>query len=118
MTGSLHDRPTAQELVEAVRDFLEKDVMAATEGRVNFHTRVAVNVLGMVARELALAPEQVTAHERGLGGLGYADDERLATAIREGAIAVDDPALLEFLRQTVRAKLEVANPSYLESPSA
>ena len=40
------DRPTAAELVTAVREFLERDVMAATEGRVQFHTRVAVNVLG------------------------------------------------------------------------
>ena len=42
----------AAELVAAVREFLERDVMAATEGRVQFHTRVAVNVLSMVEREL------------------------------------------------------------------
>ena len=48
------DRPTAAELVTAVREFLERDVMAATEGRVQFHARVAVNVLNIVARELEL----------------------------------------------------------------
>ena len=42
---SVHDVPDAAGLVEAVREFLEKDVMAATEGRVQFHTRVAINVL-------------------------------------------------------------------------
>ena len=36
-----------RELVTAVREFLERDVMPATEGRVQFHTRVAVNVLGI-----------------------------------------------------------------------
>ncbi len=38
------DRPSTAELVAAVREFLERDVMPATEGRVQFHTRVAVNV--------------------------------------------------------------------------
>ena len=56
------DRPTAAELVAAVREFLERDVMEATEGRVQFHTRVAVNALGMVERELeqsaAMAAEE------------------------------------------------------------
>ena len=43
---TLHDRPTAAELVAAVHEYLERDVMTATEGRVAFHARVAVNVLG------------------------------------------------------------------------
>ena len=47
---TLHDRPSAGELVAAVREYLERDVMPATEGRVAFHARVAVNVLGMVER--------------------------------------------------------------------
>ena len=51
------DRPTASELVAAVREFLERDVMAATEGRVQFHARVAVNVLNIVARELELGDD-------------------------------------------------------------
>ena len=46
---SLHDTPSAQQLVEAVREWLERDVMAGTTGRLQFHTRVAVNVLAMVA---------------------------------------------------------------------
>ena len=40
-----HDRPTAAELVESVREWLERDVLAATNGRLQFHTRVAMNVL-------------------------------------------------------------------------
>ena len=43
--GEPHDVPSAAQLVEAVREYLERDVMAATEGRVRFHARVAVNVL-------------------------------------------------------------------------
>ena len=51
------DRPNAAELVAAVREFLERDVMPATDGRVQFHTRVAVNVLNVVERELKLGPD-------------------------------------------------------------
>ena len=78
-----HDLPDAAGLVEAVREFLERDVMAATEGRVQFHTRVAVNVLGMVQREIELGPEQAAAHRARLDGLGFDDEAALAAAIRD-----------------------------------
>ena len=56
------DRPTAAELVEAVREFLEHDVMAtSTDKRVQFHARVAANALGMVERELTNGRELVAA---------------------------------------------------------
>ena len=85
------DRPTAGELVTAVREFLEHDVMAATEGRVQFHTRVAVNVLDIVERELdrraRRSPRPSAAGPRAL--LGHDGDARalereLAAAIRDG----------------------------------
>ena len=66
-----HDHPTSAELVEAVREFLERDVMTATEGRVQFHTRVAINVLNMVERELKMGPDQSRNHEDGLAALGF-----------------------------------------------
>lgn len=106
---SLHDAPSAAELVTAVRDFLESDVLPAVEGRVRFHTRVAVNVLGMVAREIELGPAQEEAHVARLAELGVADDAELAAAVRDG---LDDSRLIEILRASVRAKLDVANPGY------
>jgi aminoglycoside phosphotransferase (APT) family kinase protein len=51
-----YGRPTASELLEAVREFLTGQVMPATSGQVAFHARVAANVLGVVARELELGP--------------------------------------------------------------
>src|SRR5947207_14838141 len=86
MTGEPHDVPSAAELVEAVREFLERDVMDATEGRVHFHTRVAVNALKMVERELALGAAPEAAHGAGLERLGVADEAGLAAAIRSGAL--------------------------------
>ena len=109
-----HDVPTAAQLIEAVREFVEGDVMEATEGRVRFHARVAANVLGMVERELALGEAQAAAHREELARLGVADEAELAAAIREGRLDDRRQELLDVLRRTVRAKLEVANPRYLE----
>ena len=47
-------RPTASELLDAVREFLTDQVMPATAGQLAFHARVAANVLAIVARELEL----------------------------------------------------------------
>jgi hypothetical protein len=113
------DRPNAPELVAAVREFLERDVMAATEGRVQFHTRVAINALGMIERELLLGDE-FTAAERARARelLGHDGDPRflereLAARIREGSLDERLDAVRAHVRQTVREKLLVANPGYL-----
>jgi hypothetical protein len=119
----MQDRPTATELVAAVRTFLEEDVMPAVEGRVAFHTRVAVNALGMVERELDLGPElEATERARALAVLGARADDRtgargldatLAAAIRAGDLGLDDAAVVEHVRETVHDKLRIANPKYV-----
>jgi hypothetical protein len=111
-----HDLPDAAGLVEAVREFLEGDVLSATEGRVQFHTRVAVNVLAMVERELRNGAEQLAAHAEGLAALGVADERALADAIRNGDLDDRLDEVRAVVEGTVRSKLEVANPRYLEGP--
>ena len=112
--GEPHDRPTAAELVEAVREFLEGEVFPSLEGRRAFHTRVAINALGMVARELELGGQQRATHRQDLAGLGVGDEAELAAAIRSGRLDDRVEDVLTVLRRTVRAKLAVANPRYLE----
>jgi hypothetical protein len=118
------DRPNAVELVAAVREFLERDVMAATEGRVQFHTRVAVNVLNTVERELQLGPALETAERARatalLGHDGDADalERELAAAIRNGAVDDRMDEVRTHVRATVREKLLIANPSYLPAEAA
>jgi len=51
-----YGRPTASELLEAVREYLLGHVMPATTGQLAFHARVAANALAIVARELELGP--------------------------------------------------------------
>ncbi|MCU1460048.1 MAG: hypothetical protein JWO37_123 [Acidimicrobiales bacterium] len=108
-----HDAPSAAELVAAVREFLEGDVMEATDGRVRFHARVAANALSMVERELALGPGQRADHAAALASLGVADEAELAAAIRSGRLDDRLAEVTAVVRATVRAKLEVANPSYV-----
>ncbi|TDD00404.1 hypothetical protein E1292_28940 [Nonomuraea deserti] len=106
-----HDVPTAAQLVAAVRDFLQTDVLPAVDGRTRYHTRVAINVLGMVEREIELGPGQAGEHAARLAALGVADDAELAAAIREGRVE-DGEALTSVLEQAVLAKLAVAAPDY------
>ena len=49
-------RPTAAELVEAVREYVEGNVMETSEGRAHFQARIARNVLSVVERELQIGP--------------------------------------------------------------
>jgi uncharacterized protein YjiS (DUF1127 family) len=107
-----HDAPSAAQLVEAVREWLERDVMTATEGRLRFHARVAANVLAIVERELELGDQQAARHRGRLDLLGMADDAELADRIRSGALDDRLDEVRELVRASVIDKLEVANPSY------
>lgn len=108
-----HDLPDAAALIEAVREYLERDVMTATTGRVQFHARVAVNVLAMVGRELAEGTAQADRHRAGLDDLGFVDEAAVAAAIRAGEADDRLGTIAAFVRQTVRDKLVIANPGYV-----
>lgn len=110
--GSLHDSPSMQQLLEAVREWMERDVLSSTSGRVQFHTRVAINVLAMVERELNLGPEQWARHRVRLAELGFASDAELAAAIRRGDVDADVDRVVKAVRADVVDKLSVANPGY------
>ncbi|MEY3567203.1 MAG: hypothetical protein RLZ19_1217 [Actinomycetota bacterium] len=108
-----HDVPTTAQLVESVREWLQNDVLTSTTGRVQFHSRVAINVLAMVERELAVGARQSIDHARRLSELGVASDAELAAGIRSGAFddRIDD--VVAAVRSSVVDKLSVANPTYM-----
>jgi hypothetical protein len=111
MAGNpLHGRPTAAELIAAVAEFIEGDVREATSGQVNFHARVAVNVLRTVERELldTGAGEARAA----LAGLGFDDEDALAAAIRAGELDGRAADVTACLRTLVRHRIAVAHPGY------
>ncbi|HMF82344.1 MAG TPA: DUF6285 domain-containing protein [Acidimicrobiia bacterium] len=115
----MQDRPTAAELIVAIREFLEGDVMTTVEGRVQFHTRVAINALGMLEREVSLGPEFDAAERARLGALlGHDADLRtltveLAARIRDRSLDDRRSEVVAAVRESVRAKLLVANPDYM-----
>ena len=109
----LHGRPTVVELVDAAREFLTNDVMAATDGRVQFHTRVTANVLGIVERQLRLGATQEARFREGLDALGVGSAQELAAAIARGDHDGAEKDLWAFLGASVRDRLAVANPKHL-----
>jgi hypothetical protein len=111
---SLHDRPTAVELIDAARGALGAEVLPLLEGRASFELRVALRALGIVRRELTHAGEHASVRHAALARLGAADEAELAAAVRRGDFEDRDAELLELLRTLVLAKLEVAHPGYAE----
>lgn len=95
------DRPDAQELLEAVFEFLATEVLPnATDHRQKFRTLVAMNALGIARRELEST--EPLASEDAL--------RELAARIRAG----DAPKNVHpRLKEHVAGKLRVSNPDYL-----
>ncbi|HET6917591.1 MAG TPA: DUF6285 domain-containing protein [Acidimicrobiales bacterium] len=116
MRTDRYGTPTAAELVESVVEFLEKDVAGALSGRPHFHLRVAMNALNIVRRQLELSSENNHLCDAALASLGVASERELADAIRSGTIE-DGYRLRGVLRTLVTARLQVNNPTYLETYS-
>ncbi|HJQ51848.1 MAG TPA: DUF6285 domain-containing protein [Gaiellaceae bacterium] len=97
----MSERPTPQELAEAIEEFLAVEILPTlADPRLRFRTLVALNALGIVERELAKLPPEDDAEQR-----------ELAAQIRAG----DVPAgTLARVQADVARRLKVANPRYLE----
>ena len=114
----MREQPTAAELIDAVAEFITRDVAPTLTGRLAFHARVAANVLAIVKRELAQGPDADRADAARLAALlGREGDpaaltEELCRRIAGGEIAADDPALIDHLWATTLATLAVDQPNY------
>ncbi len=116
------DLPTARELLEAVREFLSERVAPELEGHTGFHTRVAINVLALLERELELGPGLDAAEQERLEALlgrqGSLDElnAELAQGLRQGRFDGRRDEVVAHLRETARGKLLIANPRYIDEP--
>jgi phosphohistidine phosphatase SixA len=114
----MNSHPTSGELLDAVTRFLEERVAPQMKDRDAFLVRVAVNALATVKRQ----GEQGAAMEAGaqtrlaalLGHEGSVEalNHELCEAIRTGAIADDDAALLTHLKASTIAQVQVDQPNY------
>lgn len=97
----MSERPTAQELAEAIQEFLAGEVLPTlTDHRLRFRMLVAMNALGIVYRELENLPPEDDAEQR-----------ELAARIRGGDVP---PGTLARVKADVEARLRIASPGFLE----
>jgi hypothetical protein len=96
------ERPTAQELAEAIQEFLGGEILPTlTDHRLRFRTLVAMNALGIVYRELAALPVEDDTEQRAL-----------AQKIRAGDVP---PGTLQRVKADVEARLRIDSPRFLET---
>lgn len=138
----MQDQPTPSEILHAVRQLLQADVLPQLNPTSQYRLRVAMNAISLVERQLA-EPLEVIADEQtrlqtliGQTGvhdhsLNRGDDPGVASSwapdgasridtlsrelcrrIRERHIAFDDPELRSHLFATTLAKLAVDQPHY------
>ena len=114
----MQDQPSALELLQAVRSFIQDQAIPRLEGRAAFHARIAVNVLAIVERGLEHGPAQDAAERERLEALlGHTDsldelNRELCRRIRAGEMDLDTLGLVAHLRETTLAKLAVDQPRY------
>jgi hypothetical protein len=96
------ERPTAQELTEAILEFLGGEILPTlTDHRLRFRMLVAMNALGIVHRELEGLPAEDDAEQR-----------ELVQRIRAGDVP---PGTLKRVKADVEARLRIASPRFLET---
>jgi hypothetical protein len=123
----VNDRPSAQELLEAVGRFLKEEAVPALPAHLGYQARVAANVVAIVAREIELEDRHLGGEWERLGRL-LGDEARppgsrealraallernreLVARIRAGEADTGEwrRALVSHLQQTVADKLAVA----------
>ena len=124
----MQDRPSADELLEALAEFLDSEVVPAFEGRKRFHAIVAANVARITAREFRLGPaqreEEAVELCRLLGQAGDAapSEESLAKLNGELCRHIEHgdadggefrARVLAFLRRATERKLAIDDPKRL-----
>jgi hypothetical protein len=114
----MREQPSAQQLLQAVTDFLRDDALPRLDGLTAFHARVAISLLGIVIRELEHGPE-ADAQERAslrelMGGEGDLDalNRELCARIASGDITAQTPGVMPLLLRTGLAKLAIDQPTY------
>jgi hypothetical protein len=132
----MQDRPTLNELLQAVTHFLDEEVVPNLTGSRQFYCRVATNVLRTVRRELEHEDEQLAAEWERLNTLLppmahpatrtelreaiHRRTEELCQRIRQGDAdaGLYRKHVLAHVRESVREKLIVSNPGWLNRPAS
>lgn len=115
----MHDAPSAKELVEAVKSFLDTTAMTQLTGHAAFHARVASNALATVLREMEQRPAAEAGERARLQALLNSQETDVGTLnralceeIQAGRVDLTTPSLLTHLKSTTIDQLSVDQPGY------
>jgi len=135
----VHDQPDAAEILRTVGNFLSDELLPTLDGALAYRTRVAINLVTILERQVRLGPEH-EARERALlvdlvgdsdgdgdregdaGGVGDRDGDVDLAALNaalcrrldepNGADADFDRRVWAALRAIAEDKLAIARPGY------
>jgi hypothetical protein len=125
----MQDLPTTTELSDAVREFLEIEILPnLTDARLKFRVLVAMNALGMISREANLEEAHLDTEFSSLKTLLGFDaaipesfsslkaltlqmNTTFSSQIRAGQLP---EGTFNHLERVTRAKLAISNPGYLK----
>ena len=108
--------PSGAALIDAVSLWLDSSVAAQASGHQRFEAKVAVNALGMAARDAALGPGLRASQAKRLEVLGY-DAAGLVAALRQDP-AHATPAVHHHLRRLAAENCLIDQPRYAGLPIA
>jgi hypothetical protein len=106
------------QLAQSVCSFLQADILPNVQGKIAFDTRVAINVMGILMRELEKSADLDKAELNRLVKILGHDGElheltkELANKIQTGSATLNSTDLMDHLCQTALDKLEIDNPKF------
>lgn len=113
------NRPDGLELVTAVREMLEEQLVPALEEKsLIYQSRVSINILKIVEREMSLAGTMAQSEQHRLTNLlneqGSLEalNASLVKRIRAGELNQCSHELMDHLLSTTLDKLAIDNPAY------
>jgi hypothetical protein len=130
----MQDRPSANILLEAIQDFLIKEILPAVKENdaLSYKTLVSWNMLSVVSREFKngeiTLDKEISRLQEHLGEKGYNTDgvsyyskmeiasklnSIFANEIREKKISNDNKEVWNLVKLALREKLEITNPKFL-----
>jgi hypothetical protein len=115
----MHNHPSVAELVQAVKLFVDETAAPNLTGHAAFHARVASNVLATILRDLDARPVAEDEERSRLQSLLRSTETNLDSLnkdlckrIQSGNMDARTQGLLEHLKATTIAQVEVDQPRY------
>lgn len=116
-----YDRPTKEELLASVREFMEEKLLPELKGHTGFNTRVAINVLRTIERELKIGGQISEEARERLDAIINNKNEKISNRelninlcemIENRELTYHNETLTNHLWHTTLGKLAVDNPRY------